>query len=71
MVSIVAPKFDANLPVKARMTHTLTLLSSISYSKPMSENLAKEQRQQIEKDAINGILQAAAKSNQRYLETNF
>ena len=71
MVSIVAPKFDANLPVKARMTHTLTLLSSISYSKPMSENLAKEQRQQIEKDAINGILQAAAKSNQRYLETKF
>ena len=65
MVSLVVPKFDSNLLVKSRMTHTLTLLSSISYSKPMSEKLAKEQRQQIEKDAINAILQAASKSNQR------
>ena len=44
MVSLVVPKFDTNILVKSRMTHTLTLLSSISYSKPMSESLAKEQR---------------------------
>ena len=66
MVSLVVPKFDTNILVKSRMTHTLTLLSSISYSKPMSESLAKEQRQQIEKDAVNAILQAASKSNQRF-----
>ena len=66
MVSLVAPKFESNLLVKSRMTHTLTLLSSISYSKPMSESLAKEQRQQIEKDAVNVILHAASRSNQRF-----
>jgi len=68
MVSLVVPKFDTNILVKSRMTHTLTLLSSISYSKPMSESLAKEQRQQIEKDAVNAILQAASKSNQSLRE---
>ena len=68
MVSLVVPKFDTNILVKSRMTHTLTLLSSISYSKPMSESLAKEQRQKIEKDAVNAILQAASKSNQSLRE---
>ena len=71
MVSLVVPKFDTNILVKSRMTHTLTLLSSISYSKPMSESLAKEQRQKIEKDAVNAILQAASKSNQRFQSTSY
>ena len=65
LVAVVVPKLDENLSVKARMTHTMTYLSSISYSEPMpSEDKAKEQRQKVEADAINAILQAAAKTTQ-------
>lgn len=72
MVAIVVPEIDENLSVKARMTHTMTFLSSISYSKPMqSESLAKELRQKIEDEAVNGILQAAAKSSQSLREEHF
>ena len=57
VLAIAVPILEENFSVKARMTHTFTLLSSISYSKPVSEDSARELRTQIEKEAVNGILQ--------------
>jgi hypothetical protein len=52
MVSIVVPKLENNIAVKARMTHTMALLSAISYSKPMPLALAKDLKEATENEAI-------------------
>ena len=49
MVTIIVPKIEENLAVKARMTNTFTLLSAISYSKPMTKELAKKEKDVIGK----------------------
>ena len=53
MVSLAVPKLEESVRVKARLTFTQTLISSISYSKPMPSDLAKDQRELVENEAIN------------------
>ena len=62
------PKIEDNIAVKARMTSTFTFLSAISYSKPMSRESAKEQKESTENEAINAIMKAAGRSNQSLKE---
>ena len=65
MVALVVPKLDGSIRVKARMTHTQTYLSAISYSKPMPAEMAKNQREIVENEAVevsfNSILQSNPK----------
>jgi len=68
MVTIVVPKIEENVAVKARMTNTFTFLSAISYSKPMTKELAKEQKEATANEAINAIMKAAGRSNQSLKE---
>lgn len=53
MVSIVVPKLEENVRVKARMTHSMTLLTAIAYSKPLSVQTVNDQRESTEKEAVN------------------
>ena len=68
MVTIVVPKIEENVAVKARMTNTFTFLSAISYSKPMTKELAKEQKEATANEAISAIMKAAGRSNQSLKE---
>ena len=52
MVALVVPKLDGSIRVKARMTHTQTYISAISYSKPMPAEMAKHQREIVENEAV-------------------
>ena len=52
MVALVVPKLDGSIRVKARMTHTQTYISAISYSKPMPTDMAKHQREIVENEAV-------------------
>ena len=52
MVSIVTAQTDSNAVVKARMSHTLNVLSSVAYSQPMPLTEALEQQSTVEAEAI-------------------
>ena len=52
MVSIVVPQMDSSIVVKARMSQTVDLLSSVAYSQPMSMQEALEQQSSVEAEAI-------------------
>ena len=60
---IVAPKLDDNIVVKSGQTHSLTVLTSIVYSKSMPKDRIKEvNKEDLEEKAVNAIVQAVGLS---------
>ena len=52
MVSVVVPQIDSSVVVKARMSQSIDLLSSVAYSQPMAMQEALEQQTSVEAEAI-------------------
>jgi len=60
---IIAPKLDDNVVVKSGQTHTMTILTSIVYSKAMSkEKLNDINKEDLEEEAVNAIIRAVGLS---------
>jgi len=52
MVSVVTAQTDPTAVVKARMSHTVNVLSSVAYSQPMPLAEALEQQSTVEGEAV-------------------
>jgi hypothetical protein len=54
-VSVVVAQTDSSVVVKARMSHTVDVLSAVAYSQPMTLQEALEQQSLVEAEAISVI----------------